>query len=173
MDKTAGPAGPAPGGGALGRGCRLLLGVTTVSAVVAFEQAGGGLFRPLGVVAWVLAVGSFGLAFGEFRRFDLRGLRSRLRAVRDAWRSGPRIRLSWELAAFLAIWLLGCCLLFYRLPAVPAEMISDHADKLHDVQSILDGQYRSTSGDLAAVRHRTSICLRYWLRLGWASRSSP
>ena len=120
---------------------RLLLGVTAVSAVVAFEQAGGNLFRPLGVVAWVLAVGSFGLAFGEFRRFDPCGLRSRLRTVRDAWRSGPRIRLSWELAAFLAIWLLGCCLLFYRLPAVPAEMISDHADKLHDVRNILDGRY--------------------------------
>ncbi len=120
---------------------RLLLGVTAVSAFIAFEQAGGNLFRPLGVAAWLLAVGSFGLAFGDFRRVDLRGPLSRLLAVRDAWRSGPRLRLSWELAAFLAIWLLGCCLLFYRLPAVPAEMISDHADKLHDVRNILDGRY--------------------------------
>lgn len=119
----------------------LLLLVAAVSAVIAFEQAGDGLFRPLGVAAWLLAVGSFGLAFGDFRRFDLHGLRSCLQEARDAWRSGPRIRLSWGLAAFLAIWLLGCCLLFYRLPAVPEEMISDHADKLIDVQKILDGQY--------------------------------
>ena len=118
---------------------RLLLVVTAVSAVIAFEQAGGGLFRPLGVVAWLLAVGSFGLAFGDFPRFDLR---SRLRVTRDAWRSGPRLRLSWEQAAFLAIWLLGCCLLFYRLPAVPEEMISDHAEKLLDVKDVLEGQYR-------------------------------
>ena len=118
---------------------RLLLVVTAVSAVIAFEQAGGGLFRPLGVVAWLLAVGSFGLAFGDFPRFDLR---SRLRGAHDAWRSGPCIRLSWGLAAFLAIWLLGCCLLFYRLPAVPEEMISDHAEKLLDVKDVLDGQYK-------------------------------
>ena len=121
---------------------RLLLVVTAVSAVIAFEQAGGGLFRPLGVVAWLLAVGSFGLAFGDFRRFDLHGLRSRLRAARDAWRSGPCIRLSWELAAFLSIWILGCCLLFYRLPEVPEEMISDHAEKLLDVKDVLDGQFK-------------------------------
>ena len=120
----------------------LLLLVTAVSAVIAFEQAGDGLFRPLGVAAWLLAVGSFGLAFGDFRRLDLRGLRSRLWAVRDAWRSGPRIRLSWELTAFLAIWLLGCFLLFYRLPEVPEEMISDHAEKLFDVKDVLDGQYK-------------------------------
>ena len=113
--------------------------MTAVSAVIAFEQAGGGLFRPLGVVAWLLAVGSFGLAFGDFRRIDLR---SRLRAASDAWRSGPRIRLSWELAALLAIWLLGCCLLFYRLPEVPEEMISDHAEKLLDVKDVLDGQFK-------------------------------
>ena len=118
---------------------RLLLVVTAVSAVIAFEQAGGGLFRPLGVVAWLLAVGSFGLAFGDFPRFDLR---SRLRGAHDAWRSGPCIRLSWGLAAFLAIWLLGSCLLFYRLPAVPEEMISDHAEKLLDVKDVLEGQYR-------------------------------
>ena len=118
---------------------RLLLVVTAVSAVIAFEQAGGGLFRPLGVVTWLLAVGSFGLAFGEFRRFDLR---ARLRTGRDAWRSGPRLRLSWELTAFLAIWLLGCFLLFYRLPAVPEEMVSDHAEKLLDVKDVLDGQYK-------------------------------
>ena len=118
---------------------RLLLVVTAVSAVIAFEQAGGGLFRPLGVVAWLLAVGSFGLAFGDFPRFDLR---SRLRGAHDAWRSGPCIRLSWGLAAFLAIWLLGSCLLFYRLPAVPEEMISDHAEKLLDVKDVLDGQYK-------------------------------
>ena len=118
---------------------RLLLVVTAVSAVIAFEQAGGGLFRPLGVVAWLLAVGSVGLAFGEFPRFDLR---SCLRVTRDAWRSGPRFRLSWGLAAFLAIWLLGSCLLFYRLPAVPEEMISDHAEKLLDVKDVLEGQYR-------------------------------
>ena len=118
---------------------RLLLVVTAVSAVIAFEQAGGGLFRPLGVVAWLLAVGSFGLAFGDFPRFDLR---SRLRGAHDAWRSGPRIRLSWELAALLAIWILGCCLLFYRLPEVPEEMISDHAEKLLDVKDVLDGQFK-------------------------------
>lgn len=121
---------------------RLLLAVTAVSAFIAFEQAGDNLFRPLGVAAWLLAVGSFGLAFGEFRRFDLRGLRSRLRTVRDAWRSGPRLRLSWELAAFLAIWLLGCCLLFYRLPEVPDEMISDHVEKLLDIQGVFDGRYK-------------------------------
>ena len=121
---------------------RLLLVVTLVSAVIAFEQAGGNLYRPLGVAAWVLAVGSFGLAFGDFRRVDLRGLRSRLRAGRDAWRSGPRIRLSWELTVFLAIWLLGCFLLFYRLPEVPEEMISDHIDKLIDIQGYFDGEYK-------------------------------
>ncbi|MAG37284.1 MAG: hypothetical protein CL878_13705, partial [Dehalococcoidia bacterium] len=115
---------------------RPLLAILILSAFVAFVQAGGGLFRPLGVGAWLLAVGSFLLAFGDFRWSKLRSWRRSL----DAWRAGLRIRLSWELAAFLAIWLLGCFLLFYRLPTVPEEMISDHAEKLLDVKDVLDGQ---------------------------------
>ena len=38
---------------------RPLLAILILSAFVAFVQAGGGLFRPLGVGAWLLAVGSF------------------------------------------------------------------------------------------------------------------
>jgi hypothetical protein len=52
------------------------------------------------------------------------------------------VRLSWAACAFLAIWLVGAFLLFYRLPAVPPEMQSDHAEKLLDVRDVLDGQHR-------------------------------
>jgi uncharacterized membrane protein len=41
--------------------------------------------------------------------------------------------------ALLAITLLGIAFRFYRLDAIPAEMTSDHAEKLLDVRDVLDG----------------------------------
>jgi hypothetical protein len=56
--------------------------------------------------------------------------------------SGARgaLRLSWTAIALGAVILCGTGVLFFRLDQVPAEMTSDHAEKLLDAQTVLDGQ---------------------------------
>lgn len=115
---------------------RPLMAILTVATLVAFSQSGGGLFRPLGVAAWILALCSFLLAFGDFSWLRLPSFRQIIADIQ----AGLRVNMSWGLTTFLAIWLLGCFLLFYRLPDVPEEMISDHAEKLLDVKDVLNGQ---------------------------------
>jgi hypothetical protein len=50
------------------------------------------------------------------------------------------LRLPWTTVALGAILLFGVGMLYFRIADVPAEMTSDHAEKLLDVQTILDGR---------------------------------
>ncbi|NUM49273.1 MAG: glycosyltransferase family 39 protein, partial [Anaerolineales bacterium] len=61
----------------------------------------------------------------------------------QTWLAAPRIEVQispWLVLVVGAI-LISAFFRFYRLDSVPPEMISDHAEKLLDVQDVLNGQY--------------------------------
>ncbi len=102
----------------------------------------GNQFTPLGVTSWVLAV-ALGLA-ACWQRVGAPsgagaepGWEARFRRLRAG---RPTLRLSWTAIALGAVILCGAGALFFRLDQVPAEMTSDHAEKLLDAQTVLDGQ---------------------------------
>jgi len=128
----------------------------------AFFLFGGNRFTGLNLFFWALGV-----------FFFLRGF----------WEPAPH-RLPWyrRLAAFLAqrewtlrltpwsLALLGAAALalfyrFYRLDAVPPEMISDHAEKLLDVYDVLAGQtsifFPRNTGREALQMYLTAAIARY------------
>ncbi len=104
----------------------------------AFLAFGGGLFTPLNLALWLLAlifaIGAFWLA-GTGSGATSGKLRQRL--ANPAW----NLRISRQ--ALLVLALAGVVLFFrsYRLAEVPPEMTSDHAEKLMDVDDVLRGQY--------------------------------
>jgi hypothetical protein len=103
-------------------------------AVVAYRNFRGNTFRPANVVPWLGSIVACLLSFGEFRP----GLVQRWEARLRGWRKG--LRLSWPVLALVAILVMGAFLRYYQLDLVPAEMTSDHAEKLEDVQDVLDGK---------------------------------
>ncbi|HEX2326787.1 MAG TPA: hypothetical protein VHQ00_15420, partial [Chloroflexota bacterium] len=98
----------------------------------------GNQFTPLGVTSWVLAV-ALGLAACWQRVGQPSGTGWGAR-FRPLSLDRPALRLSWTAIALGAIILCGTGALFFRLDQVPAEMTSDHAEKLLDAQTVLDGQ---------------------------------
>ena len=106
----------------------------------------GNQFTPLGVTSWVLAV-ALGLAACWQRDGAPSGQPSGATAgpgwgarFRRLSLDRPALRLSWTAIALGAVILCGTGVLFFRLDQVPAEMTSDHAEKLLDAQTVLDGQ---------------------------------
>lgn len=103
---------------------------------LAFISSAGNRFTPLNVFSWIGAVGFAMAAFLQSQpgpMFSWEKLKSKVPARED-------LKLSrWHLL-LLASFLLIAFFRFYRLGAVPLEMVSDHAEKLLDVRDILDGQ---------------------------------
>ncbi|MER3403954.1 MAG: hypothetical protein C4289_01210, partial [Chloroflexota bacterium] len=66
----------------------------------------------------------------------LRALPERLAGLRE-----QRVRIASELLVLLALTALAAFLRLYRLDAVPAEMTSDHAENILDIQDILAGHH--------------------------------
>jgi hypothetical protein len=111
-------------------------------AVVTFLASGGNQFTLFNVTTWVASVGLGLAAFWQppVRLPRAREVRARLAALRLPPAVG--LRLPWWGLALAAIIVCGGFLLFYRIGDVPREMTSDHAEKLLDVQDVLDGQHR-------------------------------
>ena len=110
----------------------MLLPLALTSATMAFLWASENTFRWYGVVAWLLAVGSFLLIFwkrdpqrprGRWSGFD-----------RDGW------HLRWTTLAVAGLILIGCWFRFWQLNEMPPEMTSDHIEKLLDVHDLDTGQ---------------------------------
>ena len=105
-------------------------------ALLAFLTLGGNRFTGLNVLLWILTVLTSMLAFWQgpypFRRWA-------------AWLR-EHVRLPWRFsisAWTLLVLAVAGLVLFFRLNqlnAVPAEMVSDHAEKLLDVWDVLNGQ---------------------------------
>ncbi|MCH8901069.1 MAG: glycosyltransferase family 39 protein [Chloroflexi bacterium] len=87
------------------------------------------------ISGWALFVGAFWETSGRPVTLSL-----------PSWlreRSWPRIdiRRMWPILALLAIVMIAAFFRLYRLDDLPREMISDHAEKALDIQSVLDGDY--------------------------------
>lgn len=74
---------------------------------------------------------------GNIRSMDWRKIWNRVQS--GTW----TIRISWWSLLFLAVFAAGMFFRFYQLNSVPPEMVSDHAEKLLDVQDVLNGQYNT------------------------------
>lgn len=100
-------------------------------ALIAFIELRDNRFTLFGVLAWVGALATFLFAFWEGTPLES------LRNVRAAFARQAR----WTLLALAGIVLLGAFFYFYRLDVIPAEMTSDHAEKILDTYDILHGKY--------------------------------
>lgn len=108
-------------------------------SLAAFFMFGGGRFTRANLVVWLLALVAFLFAFWlpDSNRPPW-WVRVRV-AVKRALVNGLTIS-TWSLLV-LAVFGLAAFYRFYLLDQVPAEMFSDHAEKLLDVSDVLNGQY--------------------------------
>jgi hypothetical protein len=111
-------------------------------AVIAFMLFTNNRFTALNVVLWALSLGLFLVAFLQGERLlnvkaGLRRAFGGLHGPQDGW----NIRISrWGLL-LLAVTGLVVFFRFYHLDTLPIEMVSDHAEKLLDINDVLNGQY--------------------------------
>jgi hypothetical protein len=106
-----------------------LLGAAAVLAAVAYLAFGSNRVSGIALTAWLLSLACFLAATAER---PSRGSPAPRGHRRGRW--GVRL-------ALLAVGLLAAFFLFFRLPEVPAEMTSDHAEKLLDVSDVLRGDW--------------------------------
>ncbi len=109
-------------------------------AVIAFATLVNNEFTPLGTTAWLSSLILFVVSFWDGNFLEIW---NRTRARVAAWASLDAIvaRFSWANVLLLGILLLGAYFYFYRLDAIPAEMTSDHAEKIYDTYDILQGKH--------------------------------
>lgn len=126
------------------RGDRLLIGFLMITAAFIFFGRGVGdvpEFNLLNTALWLLGIGYLVWAF----LLPVQGDRLK-RLVRRA--AGVFSTPAWRLTVTRwVLVLVGAAALilffrFYRLDTVPAEMVSDHAEKLLDVYDVLNGEFR-------------------------------
>ena len=122
----------------------LFIGAIALGALT-YLASGGNRFTALNVTSWTLSL-VLGIAACWEGDPSRPALRARAAAgwarLRAAPPKGVSLRLSWTRAGLILVLLLGVALLFWRIDQVPAEMTSDHAEKLLDVRDVLDGQHR-------------------------------
>lgn len=104
--------------------------------ILAFLFFGNGLFGVINTLVWVLAIIFFFLAFWQFSGVHPINVKAHWqRLISEGW----RIRIThWTLIVLAAM----AVILFFnfaRLDSVPPEMVSDQAEKLMDVNDILNG----------------------------------
>ncbi len=100
-------------------------------ALIAFFEFRYNTFAFVGTSAWLTALVLFCVAFWEG---SLRAARSNLHAAIEKQPRGVVLALA-------GIMLLGALFYFYRLNTVPAEMTSDHVEKILDTFDILNGKF--------------------------------
>ncbi len=116
------------------------VGGAAALAGITFFTASDDTFTPDNVLSWVLSAALFLYALWEPEKSwaDWRdALQKKITDVRAAFRTG--IPIPWRAVLFSAILLLGAFFYYYRLDAVPAEMTSDHAEKILDIDDIVQG----------------------------------
>lgn len=117
--------------GPVGERPRMVLVATAFAlAVLAWSQAGGNVFRTVGVLAWIGAV-AFWLA--AWWPQPVRGSEN----ARLTTHAAARWPAALGLAAILAS---GAAVYFHDLARTPGNPTSDHAETLLDVQDVLRGQ---------------------------------
>jgi hypothetical protein len=110
-------------------------------AVIAFMLFTKNRFTTLNVALWALSLGLFLYAFLQSEQLpSVKAGFSRVMQVlrgQNAW----NIRISrWGLLLLAVIGLIAF-FRFYHLDTLPIDMVSDHAEKLLDINDVLHGQY--------------------------------
>jgi hypothetical protein len=112
----------------------VLIVVALGAALVAFEQSSGNLYRPLGVVAWLLSIVCWALAWADFKPRT-----PSLHPSADSIVQPNTSARAWTLALLVVILALGAWFRYADLNNNPREMNSDQAEKLLDVDDVLNG----------------------------------
>ncbi|HEX9019064.1 MAG TPA: glycosyltransferase family 39 protein, partial [Anaerolineaceae bacterium] len=95
-------------------------------------------FTLINVALWLAALGLFLYAFVQPRR--LQGLRDWLAARWQALRAGGwTFRLSGFAVLLVLVTALTLFFRFYRMDQIPIDMVSDHAEKLLDINDVING----------------------------------
>lgn len=109
-----------------------------VASVLTFALASDNEFNPDNVLAWLVSMVIFFYTFWEpqksWNEWQDWG-RARIKSVHEFASGG--LRVSSRVALFITILLAALFFYYYNLPGVPAEMDSDHAEKLLDVNDIV------------------------------------
>lgn len=103
-----------------------LVVLTLIAGAYTFALSSDNRYRPAGVVLWLICILCWWLAWADTRWFTALKIQFNAR----------RLML---LAAIMAVLLLGAVFRFVNLTSNPAEMGSDHVEKLLDVHDILSG----------------------------------
>lgn len=111
-----------------------------VFVLIAFFEARENEFTLLGASAWATSIALFLIAAWDTSpRGMWHSARAQLAALFQRDKAGQRAR--WVLVALLFIMAIGAFFYFYRLDDVPAEMTSDHAEKVLDTYDVLSGKF--------------------------------
>ena len=118
-----------------------LLIVSGLLTVVAFYFFKGNRFTGFNLTIWLAALGCLIGGLWLPARSPRQMVSIWVSQVRG-WLPRVEIRFTPWLLLVIGVVLVSAFFRFYRLDSVPPEMISDHAEKLLDVQDVLNGQYR-------------------------------
>ncbi len=120
----------------LERRSRIFFPMALAFAILAFLSLGGDRFTTTGLIFWMLSILLFLAGSVELPEDNsLEAWKRRLNParLRGAW--------DWTVPALLLVLAVGAFFRFYHLASIPAEMTSDHAEKLLDVWDVLHGKY--------------------------------
>lgn len=114
----------------------LFVVVLALLILLTFLSFGEGVFTGTGLTLWLVLIAFTVIALG---RFSPRAWLDRLRA---RFSTPLVLRVDWFV--LLVIVVLGVTAFFRlaNLEGLPREMFSDHAEKLYDVNDVLNGQYK-------------------------------
>lgn len=108
--------------------------------LLAFFMFGENLFTRTNIILWLLALASFIYAFW-YPDQHIQGFWTRIRHVWTRFINKGITLSPWILLVIIGFG-ISAYYRFYLLDQVPAEMFSDHAEKLLDVRDVLNGQTR-------------------------------
>lgn len=113
-----------------------MLGISIGLAAVSFLFFGNGQFTTVNTVIWLASIGFFIYAV----RSPVSTLENPFDRLWRMVRSGFSIKFSPWTLVWLAALAIGIYFRVTLFNQVPSEMVSDHAEKLYDINDILNGQ---------------------------------
>ena len=118
-----------------------LLAAALALAAVAFWDARGNTFRPLGVAAWIMSVVAWLASVWEWRTPpEVWFSRARARLSEMVHTEQMTVRVTRLTAIFGLALVVGGYFRFAQLNTIPPEMTSDHVEKLYDVHDVVTGK---------------------------------
>ena len=112
----------------------LWLSIGIITSLVAFFSFAGNRFTTFNVTMWAIAILSTAIAF--WNPAQLPALWQGIKRGSWEW------RITWWHVALFGLGVVAVFFRYWHLSGVPAEMFSDHAEKLLDVADVLAGKHR-------------------------------